>query len=156
MTRRLLTLILAFTLSFAPFTGAADKPEVPLPNNGAVHRFTKAKAMAPLQIVTAGEAAHYLVKLSPWQGGKPVLTVFVRAGKSVDLEVPLGSYRIKYAAGEEWQGDQALFGEATEFYEADKRFDFVRTKHGIRGYTIELILQAGGNLATRKLSKGDW
>ena len=71
-------------------------------------------------------------------------------------KVPLGSYGIKYAAGQNWKGDQQLFGEETQFFEAEKRFDFVKEGNQIQGFRIELILQAGGNLSTRQIPKANW
>jgi len=134
----------------------AARAEAPLPENGATQRFVQTEPVAPLQIVTSGEASHYLVKLVTAKGGKPVLSVFVRAGDKVSLKVPLGSYRVKYAAGTAWQGESALFGEATQYFEAEKRFDFVRKGGKTKGFEIELVARPDGDLSTRSIGKADW
>lgn len=128
----------------------------PLPPNAETQFLSNAERIAPLRIVTKGDAVHYFVKLSDWATGAPVLTIFVRAGQTAETDVPLGSYRLKYAAGETWLGVDKLFGEATIYSQADKRFDFAREGNQVSGYTVELILQTGGNLSTRRISKSEW
>ena len=148
-------IFLVFALSVSA-SAAAAPDAVPLPENGATQWFVPAKPEAPLEIVTSGAAAHYFVKLVTAKGGKPVLSVFVRAGEKVDIKVPLGSYRIKYAAGNDWQGEKALFGEATQYFEAEKRFDFVRKGGKTRGFMVELIWKPEGNLSAKPIGKTDW
>ena len=135
---------------------AASGAEVALPENGDTHTLTKADPIAPLQIVTSGEKAHYFVKLVSVNNKQTVQTIFVRSGESVDTTVPLGSYRIKYAAGQDWLGEKLLFGDETQFFEAEKQFDFVRKGNQISGFYLELILQPGGNLSSRQIPKADW
>lgn len=53
----------------------------------------------------------HLVKLVDVGSGQPVLSVFVRSGESADLKVPLGSYKINIATGEQWYGETKLFGK---------------------------------------------
>jgi len=141
---------------FSLSVSASAMAEAPLPENGATQRFVPAEPVAPLQIVTGGEAVHYFVKLVTAKGGKAVLSVFVRAGEKVAIKVPLGSYRIKYAAGTAWQGEKALFGEATQYFEAEKRFDFARKGGKTKGFLVELIVKPDGNLSRRPLGKTDW
>lgn len=112
--------------------------------------------IAPLEIVTSGDGVHYFVKLTDWETDAPVLTIFVRAGQTAETTVPLGSYRLKYATGETWLGPDKLFGEETIYSQADNRFDFERQGNEVSGYTVELILQTGGNLSTRRIPKSQW
>ncbi|MEI7995037.1 MAG: hypothetical protein WCH01_09065 [Methylococcaceae bacterium] len=156
LASRFNALVFTLFLTVVAQAFAASQAEVVLPKNGDTHLFTKSKRIAPLQIVTSGEKAHYFVKLFSADSNKTVQTVFVRSGETVTTKVPLGSYGIKYAAGQNWNGDQQLFGEETQFFEAEKRFDFIREGNEIQGFRIELILQPGGNLSTRQIPKADW
>ena len=153
---RLNALVLSLLFSVVAQSFAVAETEDALPKNGDTHLFTKSQPIAPLQIVTSGEKAHYFVKLFSTAKNETVQTVFVRSGETVTTKVPLGSYGIKYAAGQNWKGDQQLFGEETQFFEAEKRFNFVKEGNQIQGFRIELILQAGGNLSTRQIPKANW
>ncbi len=132
---------------------AADRH---LPDNGTIHTYSNKERVAPLSIKTGGDKVHYFVKLTDWNTGTLVQTIFIRAGHTAETTVPLGSYRLKYAAGETWQGEDELFGDDTIFSKAEKRFDFTQEGNKVSGYTVELILQTGGNLSTVRIPKSEW
>lgn len=54
---------------------------------------------------------------------------------------------LKYATGDTWCGEGALFGPTTSTNQADRVFEFSET----RGYTVELIARKSGNLRTRAM-----
>jgi hypothetical protein len=141
-----------FNIDFLPKSAGT----VSLPVNGAVSEHSSKPRLAPLRIVTSGEKVHYLVKLTDWNTDKLVQTIFVRAGHTAETTVPLGSCRLKYAAGETWLGENELFGEKTIFSKAEKRFDFIRKGNQVSGYSVELILQTGGNLSTVRIPRSEW
>lgn len=58
---------------------------------------------------------HYFVRVSDWNSNQMVLIAFIRPGEKVDLKLPFGSYKIRYATGFKWYGEQHLFGEATRY-----------------------------------------
>jgi len=128
----------------------------PLPPNGEITRFHAGKPVAPLKIVTRSTDANYFVKLVDWTSGKTVITLFIRAGHTTETTVPLGSYKLRYAAGTQWYGTELLFGPDTSRYEADKRFDFSKRESAYSGYTVELFLRPHGNLHMRSMSKNEW
>lgn len=128
-----------------------NEPVQRLPQNGAYRRYWahyEGEILAPLQVITAVGSLHYFVKVVDWDLGTPVLTVFVRSGQQVEVSVPLGSYRIKYAAGSAWYGERYLFGPETSYARVEKRMDFAVEGDRVAGFTIELIKQVGGNLKT--------
>ena len=86
----------------------------------------------------------------------PVLTVFVRGGQSVNVKVPLGQMKMRYAVGSEWYGERYLFGPETSYAEADSEFEFKVEGDQITGYTVELFLQRNGNLRERELRPDQW
>ena len=58
---------------------------------------------------------HYLVRVSDWKSNQMVLTTFIKGGDKIDLKLPAGSYRIRYATGSEWYGEKYLFGKYTRY-----------------------------------------
>ena len=120
---------------------------------GVMWNRTNREAIAPLKLVTSSGADYY-IKLTESATKRDAIAIFVNGGQTIEVEVPLGSYHLKYAAGEVWRGEEALFGpdEMTTYSIADERFDFEMKSDFVSGYTVELVLQRGGNLSTRKIS----
>ena len=83
--------------------------ELPLPNNGTVKYYTNAEPLAPLRIITRSNSNYY-IKLENYYSGQIIASIFISAYETVDFDVPLGSYTLKYATGEKWYGEKYLFG----------------------------------------------
>lgn len=128
------------------------QPIQPLPINGTIKRYVDNEAVAPFRIITRGSGNHYFVKIADWYTNKVICTVFIRTGQEVSFHVPLGSYKLKYATGENWYGTKYLFGPDTVYSVADNQFDFEVRGERISGYTVELFLQPNGNLKTNRIS----
>ena len=86
--------------------------EVSPPVTGTARWLTAGDRVAPLEIRTQG-AGDYLVKLVDVPSGRDAGTVYVRGGTTVKVEVPLGTYAIRYATGPTWYGYDYLFGPET-------------------------------------------
>lgn len=112
--------------------------------------------MAPLKITTRDSSYAYYVKLVPVGGGKMLAEYFIRPGERLDALAPLGSYELRYAAGQVWYGTTHLFGPDTACSRADSTFDFRETREGYSGYTVELFLQVNGNLRTQRLAREEF
>ena len=130
-------------------------PEQPLPGSGRVNAQSYAERVAPLEI-KAGAGGHYVVKLVDAYRKTPVMSVFVRGGSTVNVDVPLGTFEVRYASGEKWYGDEHLFGPDTSYSKADKTFTFEETANEITGYTITLYKVSQGNLRTSKINAGEF
>jgi hypothetical protein len=64
---------------------------------------------------------HYFVKIIDWETQKTVQTLFVRSGGTVTAYLPIGAYKLRFASGETWYGEQHYFGDGTFYGEmADK------------------------------------
>lgn len=131
--------------------GQAD----PLPVTGVMDKNFYGEGVAPLEIRTQF-GCNYYVKIVHWITKAEIMTAFVRGGQPFETVLPLGSYEIKYAAGQSWYGPVLDFGEQASYSRCDDRFDFIRTYNGYNGYTIELILQHNGNLETDPISADDF
>ena len=127
-----------------------------LPENGEVIRYHTSKAIAPFEIKTQLGKRHYFVKLVEYGQKKTILTVFIRDGQSVKIDVPLGTYEVKYAVGQTWYGPENLFGPDTKYSKADEKFEFKKIGNQVKGYTIELYLQVDGNLETESISHSEF
>lgn len=125
-------------------------PEQPMPYSGNVRTYTTAERVAPFEI-KAAQGSNYLVKLVDAYTYASVLTVFVRSGTTVKVDVPLGSYEVRYASGESWYGHEYFFGPDTAYSKADKTFTFEIIGNQISGFTITLYKVAHGNLHTSSI-----
>jgi hypothetical protein len=122
-------------------------PEQSLPDSGSVRTWTADERVAPFEI-KASQGSHYLVKLVHAYTNAPALTVFVRSGTTVAVDVPLGTYEVRYASGETWYGYEYLFGPGTSYSKADATFTFKVEGNKVSGFTITLYKVPHGNLRT--------
>jgi hypothetical protein len=134
---------------------AFNEPELPLPPNGKIQTYTSGAGLAPFEIKSS-VGSSYLVKLTDVSTGQPVLTVFVRGGSSVELKVPLGTYVVKYAAGDKWYGYTHFFGPSTGYSKAAETFTFAYEGNRVMGYTITLYKVHNGNLRTESISPNEF
>lgn len=63
---------------------------------------------------------------------------------------------MRYATGSVWYGEELLFGPRTSYSRADTQFSFVNDGYQYSGYTVELFLQASGNLEVDRISAEDF
>jgi hypothetical protein len=131
------------------------EPEQSLPPHGKITRYSEGDPIAPLEIRSSG-GSNYVVKLSDYYSGRAVLSVFVHGGSTVNLDVPIGTYKIKYASGEHWYGSTHLFGPDTAYSKADSSFDFRVIGNQISGYTLTLYKVVDGNLRTTPISPNEF
>jgi hypothetical protein len=129
--------------------------EQTVPISGSVQTYTMAERIAPFEI-KAAQGSHYLVKLVNAYTDATVLTVFVRSGTTVTVDVPLGTYEVRYAAGQTWYGYKYLFGQDTAYSKADETFTFEVVGNQVNGYTITLYKVAHGNLTTSWISPNEF
>jgi hypothetical protein len=130
----------------------ANKHAAVFAQQGVMGLYTSQPSVAPLRIVTPMGDQKYFMKLVDANSGSVVESMFVYGGQSFDMNVPLGTYRIRYASGSTWYGETDLFGPETTYSEFDSVFSFTDYGHQVSGYTVELIRQHGGNLRERNLS----
>src|SRR5208283_4614866 len=140
----------------APAPQVFDKPPKSLPQNRYLNRYSSKKPIAPLAIMVPTGGSHYFVKIVDATTSRAIATVFIRSGHSVELEVPLGAYVLKYAMGTTWYGTKYLFGPATTAAKADTTLVFRIEGDKVIGHKVELIEQNGGNLSYSNISLEDF
>ena len=126
------------------------EPEQMPPTSGTTYRYTQAAGVAPLEIHTSA-GSNYFVKLENSATEQKILDVFIRGGSTVNINVPLGQYRLKYATGTTWYGYEHYFGPSTVYSKANSILHFYRDGYRVRGYTVTLYQVAGGNLSTSRI-----
>ena len=89
---------------------------------------------------------NYFVKLVNVTDKTEELTIYIEGGRTFTADVALGTYELYYDSGKVWYGEDQLFGRDTASFRAEKQFTFNLEGNSVRGYTIELVLQVGGNL----------
>jgi hypothetical protein len=133
-------------------------PTAPLPPAvfqaaGIMFNRTGVSGNHPFEIMTS-PGSGYFVKLVDSATGVERVGIFVKGGQRIEVEVPAGQYHMRYASGETWRGMQHLFGPGsmTSYQASSDIFNFNLSGGYYRGYTVELIRQAGGNMDTRSIS----
>lgn len=156
-TQRLQPEVPAPTSGTPFFTPSQPAAAPPLPprvhqSGGLMRDYTGGAALAPLTVKTASGLDYYL-KLVDAATGRVRQTYYIQGGVPLEVLIPLGTYRMRYASGEVWRGEEALFGPGslTSYAEAKEVFDFLETADGYSGYTVELIMQSHGNLRTTSI-----
>lgn len=127
----------------------------PFPETGAVYWYsgTAVAPGAPLTIAAPHhERRNYAVRLGDWSTDKIIAIIPVRAGETVDLEIPFGQYSVTIASGERWHGPEKLFGWFGERRKATSAFHFYRAGSQNVGHRIDLAQRLNGNLETRPLT----
>lgn len=133
------------------WNGYAQIPIAPLPLTGEVQRFRQDAPntiYGPFRLIASTTSVNYFVKLEDWQTGALIMTIFVRRGEAANVNVPLGTYRYKYAYGTNWYGPQNLFGHETIVAQAVMPLTFTQEPNQVRGKVIDFTPRITGNLKT--------
>ena len=81
------------------------------------------------------------------------LAFYVAAGKTFNIDVPVGIYVFSYCHGTTWYGEKLYFGDDTLYYKSDECLEFYTDRYYSNGHTISLIKQTNGNLDTDPTTK---
>lgn len=135
---------------------AFSQPVQPLPQTG-YNTASFRDGVAPLNIKTSSVGGYnYFVKIVHSVTGQELGSFFIRSGDTLDVRVPVGTYEIRYATGQQWYGTTYLFGPKTTYSKADTLFAFGFDGYQYSGYTVELIMQQNGNLGTSGIQPNQW
>ena len=130
--------------------------EQAFPYNGAVNNALIGERIARLKVNTKGES-NYLVKLAPFSSTDIGMTIFIRAGESMETKVPIGSYEFRYASGQKWYGYENRFGPTTAYYKGEGVMHFTKTKtsrgYSILGHAVTLYAVSDGNYETEEIDE---
>lgn len=130
----------------------------PLPPTGImepVARQVTEDQSAPFQ-VTNSPNVNSVVRLVRVADGAVIMSAFVRAGETLDLDVPLGSYIVRVASGQVWYGSDVRFGPSTQYVVLDSTFTFSIEGMTRKGHQLELKATAAGNLGDSPISASNF
>lgn len=105
------------------------------PSNSTTTRDRKTSAYSPYE----SDVAFYLEK-----------------GKSYEIDVPVGVYKLYYATGDTFYGTKLLFGDKTRFYASDDLLNFYSDSQYYNGHTITLYSVSHGNFDTDPISESSF
>jgi len=125
-------------------------PPQPMPATGTVVQHGGGASVAPMKVFAA-EGSNYLLKLVDPLSGDPVLTAFIRAASTVEIDVPLGRFELRYASGDSWYGYTYLFGPDTVYSKASTLLEFRASGDYVEGVSITLYRVPHGNLKTTRI-----
>lgn len=80
------------------------------------------------------------------------VSFLVGAGCTVDIDVPVGKYKLYYTCGDTWYGRDNRFGPDAPCYSSSTILDFYTDNTSAYGHTLELWLQTDGNLDRKEIS----
>lgn len=124
MTRRpgirSLTLMLVLVLGSGPDLAEGGQNNVPTPA-GLLWNRSGLPAVFPLQVKTPPGPDYHLTLIDT-QTGSAALAAYIEGGAFFRVLVPPGTFRLRFATGRDWQGEDVLFGEG----EATHRFELRR------------------------------
>ncbi len=128
----------AFALWCAALAAAAQEP-VPV-QQGLMWNRTGLPAVFPLQVRSAF-GMNYFLTLYDAETGAPALAAYFEGGRFFRVLVPPGRFRLRLAAGQVWQGEDALFGAGarTRFIDIPQPLTFAVTGFDRKsGHTLDL------------------
>ena len=138
---------------------ALKSMEEPLPSSGifriADRQSYRPDRSPPLKINNSPDA-NTLMKLIRVSDGTEVMSIFIRAGQSIEVPVPVGSYEAKIASGQTWYGDSVRFGPTTSYAKLDAVLTFTIDGNQLHGNQITLTLMRNGNLTQSPITASDF
>ncbi len=137
----------------ATFASAGNNTAAPSAQHaGLMWNRSGLPAVFPLQIKTL-PGQDYFLTLNDVKG-KAVLAAYIIGGAFFKVLVPPGVFRLKFAAGDVWQGEDNLFGpgDNTHFFELRAPLSFETRGLGIKaGHVVSLLERPPGQIAAATL-----
>jgi hypothetical protein len=136
-------------------TPAFAHPAKPLPQSGTFWAGSSARRQAPFKITTPRDGFYY-AKLVDYRTGREVIAIFVDGGDSVEVEVPLGTFELRYASGRVWYGREFLFGPDTQYAKGETPLSFSIVGNYASGNQVTLYKVANGNFETSPITAAEF
>lgn len=138
-------------------TESYPEPTVSVPETGLYQSHVNKECVANFTITSDANSSLYFIKLVDVSDVSNVVTLFVNPGDTAGVKVPLGSYEMLCATGNQWYGTRYLFGPDTSYSTAADYFVFEKDSSGaINSWSVDMTPQESGNLHMNDVSKGKW
>ncbi|MEH6645851.1 hypothetical protein [Sulfitobacter sp.] len=145
---RIALLLFALVLP-ATLIAQAGPENTTQPRHGLMWNKTGLPGVFPLLVKTnVGE--NYVLLLSRAETGTDAFAAFIVGGRFFKVLVPPGTYRVRFAAGVRWQGEDAMFGRQgeTKVIELPEALTFEVHGFGTKaGHKIDLTDRGSGEMA---------
>ena len=105
-----------------------------MPANGKVFYCSTTDRPSSFKVTNNGSSNYYMKFVKAGTNTK-VITFFVRAYSTVEIDMPAGNLELRYAYGSSWYGESKLFGENTRYAKDEEYYDFTRYSWEISLYT---------------------
>ena len=102
--------------------------------------------------INTSKGASYVVKVVDPYDDEVILMCYLPAGISKEINVPSGTFEIRYTSGTRWFGSKEMFGPRSSYAKADRTFHFSEGA----GYELTLYRVRNGNLHTSSIRKEDF
>ena len=128
---------------------------VTFPQNGAVvfAEGLNSVLLAPLSIQTPPGPARqrFVILVRDWVTGASVAKLYLYGNSITTIMLPAGQYRLMFVFGIVWEGDETLFGRATEVFQQQHSFTLMTfTDHAV-GERVSLMPMTGGNMPVERI-----
>ena len=136
----------SYSYSSTPRPATTPKPTVKptptltpqtMPANGKVFYCSTTDRPSSFKVTNSGSSNYYM-KFVKAGTNTTVITFFVRANSTVEIDMPAGNLELRYACGSTWYGEKNLFGEKTAYAKDEEYYDF-------SNYTWEISLYTSNN-----------
>ena len=122
-----------------------------LPNEAFYIKEPMFRCDSILKINTSMDAS-YIIKVVDPHDGDVIMMCYLPAGMSQEIDLPSGTFEVRYTCGTEWFGDDEMFGPNGVYAKADKLFTFSKGS----GYELTLYRVPHGNLRTSTMKREDF
>lgn len=129
-----------WVLSLAVADVQADGTDAPSVKHGLMWHSSGLPAVFPLQVKTLGPQDYYVTLINV-ESGETVLVAYIEGGRFFRVLVPPGTFEVRFAYGNNWQGEDALFGPdgKTVFFDMPDPLTFgVRNFNTKGGHLVDL------------------
>lgn len=133
----------------------ANYIEMPKPAHGAtLYNYRDGYDMSIFEINLSKHDtdSYYYIKLVDPTTEKVVQAVFMDPGTTVEIVVPCGEFKLKYACGETWYGYDDVFGPYGGYSKSDEILEFTPEY----GHTVTLYPVVNGNFDTEDIDFEDF
>jgi hypothetical protein len=129
------------------------EPELLVP--GILWNKSGRRGEAPFEIRSRA-GTNYILKLVDAHTGNDAVAILVRGGSTVEVDIPIGTYNLKWCSGTIWYGEEGLFGPGQSCSTTPTAFRFWKTGTYIEGHTITLYTVTDGNMSYRRLNPSEF
>lgn len=120
---------------------------LPLPPTSVLSTsYDPASATCPFTLI-ADNKNYYIKICDTLRGDQTIAKFFIRAGEELTTTIPAGNYKIKFGSGNDWYGEEELFGPYSQYGESEN-LNFIYDGYVSNGHTISFYKAVNGNFHT--------